>query len=54
MCNVQYYNALIDFIEHYLKRERHKYTEWGWERERERERERQTDRQTDITLVDFI
>ena len=32
MCNVQYYNTLIDFIGHYLKRDRHKYTEWGWKK----------------------
>ena len=30
MCNVQYYDALIDFIGHYLKRDRDKYTEWSW------------------------
>ena len=27
MCSVQYYDALIDFIGHYLKRDRDKYTE---------------------------
>ena len=32
MCNVQYYDALIDFIGHYLKRDRHKYKEWGWKK----------------------
>ena len=32
MCNVQYYGAFIDFIGHYLKRDRHKYTEWGWKK----------------------
>ena len=32
MCNVQYYDVLIDFIGHYLKRDRHKYTEWGWKK----------------------
>ena len=26
------YDALIDFIGHYLKRSRHKYTEWGWKK----------------------
>ena len=32
MYNVQYYDALIDFIGHYLKRDRHKYKEWGWKK----------------------
>ena len=32
MCNVQYYDALINFIGHYLKRDRHKYKEWGWKK----------------------
>ena len=36
MCNVQYYDALIDFIGHYLKRDRHKYREWGWRLKKER------------------
>ena len=30
MCNVQIYDALTDFIGHYLKRDRRKNTEWGW------------------------
>ena len=29
MCNVQYYDALTDFIGHYLKRDRDEYTKWG-------------------------
>ena len=33
MCNVQCYDALIDFIVHYLKRDRPKYKEWGWKKE---------------------
>ena len=32
MCNVQYYDALIDFTGHYLKRDRHNYTKWGWKK----------------------
>ena len=32
MCNVQYYDPHIDFIGHYLKRDRHKYVEWGWKK----------------------
>ena len=32
MCNVQYYDALIDFIGHCLKRDRHKYMERGWKK----------------------
>ena len=28
MTNVQCYDALIDFIGHYLKKDRQKYTEW--------------------------
>ena len=29
---MQYYDALIDFIGHYLKRDRHKYKKWGWKK----------------------
>ena len=29
---MQYYDALIDFIGYYLKRDKHKYTEWGWKK----------------------
>ena len=32
MCNVQCYEALIAFIGHFLKGDRHKYTEWGWKK----------------------
>ena len=32
MCSVQYYDALIDFIGHYLKRARHKYKGWGYKK----------------------
>ena len=32
MRNVQYYDPHIDFIGHYLKRDRHKYVEWGWKK----------------------
>ena len=34
MFNVQYYDALIDLIGHYLKRDRPKYKEWGWKKGR--------------------
>ena len=32
MCSVQYYDVLIGFTGHYLIRDRHKYTEWGWKK----------------------
>ena len=31
-CAIVYYDAFIDFIGHYLKRDRHKYKEWGWKK----------------------
>ena len=31
-CAIDYYEALIDFIRHYLKRGRHKYKEWSWKK----------------------
>ena len=31
-CAIFCYDALIDFIGHYLKRGRYKYKEWGWKK----------------------
>ena len=32
LSTIVYYDALIDFIWHYLKRDRHKYKERGWKK----------------------